>query len=322
MLATAEISTIPSEEQIATCWHFDEALKAAGAEEPFWIAQKVIITPDKAGEIYASRRMALERKPTPGVWRKYSASMRTGKFFRLDLMGFGDTAKNYPGVAEGIEPLFNGQHRLLAGMDTRLAMLTDIRFNIPWAAYPHLDTPRVREAYAQLRWLEGISLGDVSATGLWALAKRAILITREGQRHQLGNARMPYTHEEIIEVIQQGVISLAAEMGWRFRGSVVSAPAPVALACYVILSESKVPGKEGLLQDFLRKLEFGRFTDEDDPVYELRERLIAEHQDRNGDRYKNARVTHFILRTWNMIMSGEKFKLRSPEKSDPILRPL
>ena len=316
------IDTNPTDQEIATLPRFDEALKESGDHEQGWIAQRILITPEDAADILLDRRMAIERPQTKGTVQKHAASMKRRRWFRLDLLGFGATDRLYPGVAEGIAPLFNGQHRLQAVTVCGMPQVFDIRFNIPWEAYAHVDTVRVREAYASLRWLDGIHLGEVSAQGMWALAKRAIDITVEGRRAQLLGGKQPYPHEQIVEFIQQGIIPIAAEMGWRFRGTAIATPPPVALACYLILTESKVPGKAELLEGFLKKLRVGLFVDGDDPVHALRERLIQEHAERTGDRYYAPRTTHFILRTWNMVVGGELAKLRAQPKEEPFIRPI
>src|SRR6185437_8889443 len=115
---------------------------------------------------------------------------------------------------------------------------------------------------------------------------------------------------------------IAAEMGWRFKGTAIATPPPIALACYLILTESNVPGKADLLEEFLKKLRVGLFVDADDPVHALRERLIQEHGERAGDRYYAPRTTHFVLRTWNMVVGGERTKLRAQPKEEPFIKPI
>lgn len=294
---------------------FAQAFKNSLSKPPMWIERYVLITPEDAGDILEGRRMSLERTPMKYTWVKYATSMDNTQFYgTLHTLKFGNPAYGDATVADGVEPMYDGQHRLLSIINTRRPQLMHVMFNVPKEAHAHIDTPRVRPQYTSLSFL-----GYTDAKLLNRLATRACVL-KSGRR--VFNGHLKPTIEQVMEVIDAGGVTEAARWAKAFRTSRLANDTAVGTAAYVILSESRADSLGERLDDFFNTLLTGVGLTEDNPIHVLRERLIKDWGKRGKLSENTDRQTHFILMSWTHWVEGTYTQqLRTPDSNAPLPRP-
>lgn len=304
--------------------YFHETEKEAGLSGvECWGPVPVLFTKEVAWEVIETRRMARERPVSPAVWGKYARSISNKTFYpQLHTVKFGPTAYHDGLVKDGVNPIYDGSHRMYGIYNTGIDQIMRVMFNVPAIMHPHIDTPRVRTRYQELGFngQTDVKLLDTLALRAWHLS----------QGRRLFRRHMVPTTEEVLALIDiDSGLPEAVNFAKLFTGRKICTPSAAGVAAYTILSESRVIKDEKKLAAevtrFFGDLVSGARLDEKDPVFMLRERLRTDYQVKAGgasDRNASEQ-TWLIIRGWNYRQEGKrperKYQLPSTDKPGTLI---
>lgn len=163
---------------------------------------------------------------------------------------------------EGV--LLDGQHRLRACVEAGVSFDTDVIIGLDPASLSTIDTGAVRTA-AHIVGFYGVQ----NATNACALATFLIIHRKHGIS-RYNNAACKPTKAEVVELARaDGRIQVVA--GRAVQWGKKLAPPRVLTFCYYLFSEQN----ETRAEEFFREFHSGTDLQPNNPVYVLRERLIA-----------------------------------------------
>jgi hypothetical protein len=259
------------------------------------------MTPEMAKELLGKNTLNF-RKPDIARVRRYANDMREGKW-----VFNGDTVK-----LSG-EILLDGQHRLLAvvqsGMTVRMLLVSGISHE----AGRTIDDGKPRTAG---QWLT--HLGVKNANNIAAIARWCIVYNKSLWKNSSTGVD-GYSRSEIVEFVDlhHDELQSAYRMCSPSR-SMMSASHHAALV--LAASGMSDPAQNNMIVWFCRSLATGVDLSEDEPVFQLRSRLIVKHSAH--------KLTPFMQRmlltiAWNKTAAGEtcsfiRYRLTGPAKQKPI----
>lgn len=228
----------------------------------------------------------LERNKKPGIVRRYAGDMKRGRW-KLT----GDTIKfDWNGV------LIDGQHRLLAIIESSVSVRSDVRFGLDPEVFVNIDTQARRIA------ADSLAIRGEIHTKILASAIGNIILYKRGHFASIG--RMSFTNDEIIDFLDQNpTIRDSVPFGLRASRVLI---ASVGIACHYLASQIYKEKAEY----FWQRLTDGIGLDASDPIYLLRERLIADRT--GGTKYRrllrSVELTALTIKAFNAFISGRPMK--------------
>ena len=244
------------------------------------------ITPPIARE-YLKKNKPNNRKMSQSIVRGYRADMLSGNF---KLTG-------EPIQFDVMDTLVNGQHRLeaLAGIEDETFSVTMLVVrNVPEDAFRYMDNG-CRRTVAQVAQIENIPYAATVAS-----VGRLLYIMEHHGAQYLKGGKNP-TRIQILDYVRNNheLIQRAAQVADGCRDLVMQS---VAGTCFCLFYKRSGPSAE----EFFERLRTGVNLTETDPVYHLRQRLIA-NRARRGKLAQNDLIALFIL-TWKAFLNGRPMK--------------
>jgi hypothetical protein len=263
-------------DRLALAWKFDADI----------VYSKELITPTEAARILSAQAQFVDP-----LGRKVQRRVEQSEVDALARqMAAGLFVLNGDALKFNGDRLLDGQHRLLAVVKAGVPVWFSVARNVPLAAFPTIDTGRVRTT-ATLLGLEGTAYSIEIAAG----ARLAMLYERHGSFFAPG---ANYARTEIVAYVKD------AEGAWvdigRFIKTLKGLPLQVSIAMalsFLVRAKYKTES-----ECFLRDLASGVSLREDQPVRVLRERLLA-------NKVKRAKLATYVLgaftiKAWNAELSG------------------
>lgn len=312
-----------SEAGVVTTSTLADAMKDSVGRKAFYTVEDVLITPEEAREILASRRLPRERFLTERTVEKYKRDMETGTFYgALHTIKFGLNDTSLPEdqfVAElgGGEPvLYDGQHRLRAIVLTGMPQAMNVMFNVPPEAHGNIDDNRVRRLSDQLRFK-----GEDNSPALERLITRAYAWA-QGKRTYSGHVQ-PTVQEAERFVNADPSLRDAVNVAATFKGDKLATPTAMAFLYWVIQHESKQAHLPQRMLEFFTDLHTGANMEEGDPVLVLRDRLREEFHSKEPQLRRTHNQIHMGITAWNHRAKGTKVSfLRVPKVKANLPNPL
>jgi hypothetical protein len=219
------------------------------ASEP--IRFRMLVTPEMAKRWLDANTK--NRKPTDGHWLEIAIDMEQCRWkYNGASIKFGK---------DGV--LLDGQHRLMACVESRTPFDTDVVFGLDPGVLDTIDTNVLPRTAAHIAQLEGVE----NATGSSALAYLLLVHEKHGI-HRVQNVGCKPTKTEVIARVKADprVAPIAGRATtWARR---LVQPRVVAF-CYYLFSQQDTDKAEQFVEEFSNGQDIGR----GDPVYYLRERM-------------------------------------------------
>ena len=246
---------------------------------------------------YGMKTVIFDKEFAEGVLELNTGNRRINRR-KLDLLAeqmrsgsFENTGEPVIFSAEGV--LNDGQHRIMAVVESDAVVDMDVRFGIPRKAFTKTDTGSSRNGGDVLA-IRGIAGGAAVAP-----AVRLLVL----YRHGLPDAIRDFvSNAEIDEAFDKwkGIESVGKQVaGYNFPKGVRSTP---LLATAFMASRS--PGKEKLAA-WLETLATGLTSSRSDPAYLLRERLMHGIEAPIGTREGLLERFALMIMSWNAAAAGE-----------------
>lgn len=245
---------------------------------------KMTVTPEIASEMleWNTRNRAV----TKNTVDEYARHMKQGTFSYTRVP-----------IIFSSERLIDGQHRLLACLQSGASFLVDIAFGAPDEAFKDIDRGKKRTA------------GDIfSIYGIpnYSLASASI---RWVMRHKLNgmfdfpSGKRPTPEELYRFYLEHADIQDYMQTGRRMSKAKLASPTLMIALHYILAKKNKQQADEF----FERVLSGVGFTSETDPAYKLREKLL---DDRSGhDRLNDLAVGAYVVQAWNAMRTGRRIGL-------------
>ncbi len=198
--------------------------------------------------------------------------------------------------AEGV--LNNGQHRLLAVVESDALVDMDVRFGIPRRVFTKTDTGASRTG-GDVLTVAGAAHGAAVSRAL-----RLLVLYRRGLPDAI---REFVSNDEIARACERwpGIAEVAQRVhGYNFPKGIRSTP---LLATAVLASRS--PGKSQL-DAWLHTLATGLDATRDNPAWQLRERLMRGVEAPVGTREGLLERFALMIKSWNLHATGETVGMR------------
>lgn len=253
-------------------------------------------------DFYGMRTLLFDPEMSQAVLTYNTANRRVNKR-KLGILAaqmasgqFGNTGEPIIISAEGV--LNNGQHRLLAVIESGATVDMDVRFGIPRRMVTRTDTGASRNA-GDVLTIKGIAHG-----GPVSQAVRLLILYKRGLP---GSIREYVSNDEVARAIDRwpGIVDIAAEIqALRFPAAIRSTP---LLATAYLASRS--PSKDRL-SAWLEGLATGADIGRTDPVYQLRERLLRGADAPVGTREALLERFALMVKCWNLHAAGRTVALR------------
>jgi hypothetical protein len=199
--------------------------------------------------------------------------------------------------AEGV--LNNGQHRLLAVVESEAVVDMDVRFGIPRKTFTKTDTGAPRSGG------DVLTIAGVAHGGMVSSAVRLLILYKRGLPDSI---REFVSNDEIARAYRRwsGIADVAQQIAaHHFPKGVRSTP---LLATAYLASRSSGKAK---LDGWLHTLATGEDVRRDNPVYQLRERLMHGIEAPIGTREGLLERMALMIKSWNLYAAGETVPMRS-----------
>ena len=228
---------------------------------------------------------------------EYNTANRTlnrGKVARLVAQMQAGTFENTgePLIVSREGVLNDGQHRLVAVIQSDVTVDMDVRFGIARSAFPKTNTGAARTSS------DVLAIGGVSGGAAVAPAVRLLILYGRGLP---GSIREFVSNSEVHEAFQRwpGVEDVAKQISTlKFPRGVRSTP--LLTTAYLASCSS---GKDRLA-DWLETLATGVGHGRNDPAFILRERLMAGVDAAIGTRESLVERLALMINSWNAFASG------------------
>ena len=192
--------------------------------------------------------------------------------------------------AEGV--INNGQHRLLAIVESNAVLDIDVRFGIPRKAFSKTDTGTSRSSG------DVLTIKGVAAGGQVASAVRLLVLYRRGLpgaiREFVSNAEVAAAFDEWKDIEEV----VAAVNRHAFPKAVRSTP--LYATAYLASRTSQKSKLDRWLDALATGLDVGR----DSPAYQLRERLMRGTEADIGTREQLLERFALMIKSWNLWAKG------------------
>ena len=230
----------------------------------------------------ANRRVSLRRVS------QLADQMREG--------GFENTGEPIIISDEGI--LNNGQHRLLAVIESGASVEMDLRFGIPRRAFVKTDTGAARNG-ADVLSIRGVQGASQIATTL-----RMLIAYERGLpehiRDFISNDDISKAWDRWPDV--EGAV--AKVQVYRFPSQIRSTP--LFATIFLAMRAPKAAG----LDSWLHMLATGLEANRENPAYQLRERLIKGVGNELGTRERQLQRFALMIKSWNLFRNDETVSMR------------
>lgn len=163
--------------------------------------------------------------------------------------------------------LIDGQHRLHACIEAKVPFETDVIFGLDPTAIRTIDIGKARTA-GHIAHLEGAP----NAASACAVAAMIILHRRHGIQH-LHDCRCQPTKPQVVEAVRSMPALEGAVAQARLLGKKIAPPRVVGFCYYEFAARNRE-----LADRFFTELAHGINLTRENPVYHLRERLLADRQ--------------------------------------------
>jgi hypothetical protein len=261
---------------VAGQWYIDCVRRAKSG--PF--AELVRLTPEKAALLLEVNED--NRNASPNKIAEIAADIRAGNF---ELNG--ET------VIISRDGLLNdGQHRLMAILETGIGIDTFVVFGIKRSARLTVDTGIIRTAGNFIAMAGGKETNQAASVSLWLMAFNDGIVTMGGLvgKH-LTKARIVANYLEFKDEIDEAILFVSNKEAKEMRSR-------TALACaYIVLSRINHRAAD----DFIGKLCVGAGYEKTSAIHATRRRLI----DTQSMRLRPGEKLTIILAGWNAWRRGE-----------------
>jgi hypothetical protein len=264
------------------------------------------ISPEEFGRLvkgfYGTRTLIFDR-PFAEAVLAYNTGNRRVTRRKLDLLArqmrngeFENTGEPIILSAEGV--LNNGQHRLLAVVESDAVVDMDVRFGVPRRVFTKTDTGAPRTGG------DVLTIAGVAHGGMVSSAVRLLILYRRGLPDSI---REFVSNDEIARAYERwsGIAEVAQRVAaYNFPKGIRSTP---LLATAYLASRS--PGK-GKLDSWLYTLATGLDSSRDNPAYQLRERLMRGIEAPIGTREGLLERFALMIKSWDLYSADETVPMR------------
>ncbi len=225
---------------------------------------------------YLNKNAENNRRANRSLVQRYAADMRNGRW-RAEVMD--------PIRFDSTDRLIDGQHRLMAIVDSGVAQTMLVIRGIDPSTIHMIDTGRARSPADMLK------IKGYHNTTLFAAGLRALLVIKESPV----TAKTPafFSHSEILAVAErhEGMLDSCAKVR-AIRGI---RPAPLVAMHYII---GQILGRPDKAAAFMAGFNDGVVHYEGDPIHLYRERLLRE-RDREGVYTAQVYFLMGLMYVWN-----------------------
>lgn len=250
---------------------------------------RMVILPDTASQ-WLKERNSHNRPLKESHWMKLAVDMLEGNW-----MYNGDSIRF---SSDGV--LLDGQHRLMACVEAKVPLETNVTFGLDSASMATIDHNRSRTAGDQLA-LDGVPNSN-QAAAIAAL----IIIHRKHGIQRMSHATLTPTKMQVnaecmqdwrgTQAIQQAIhasTAIGTKLGVANRF--------IGFCYYEFARQNKT-----LADKFFQQLESGLDLSKDDPVYHLRERLASNKGAKA--RLNSMEVLALIIKAWAAFRDGRSVR--------------
>jgi hypothetical protein len=247
-------------------------------------------------EFYGTRTLVFDPPMAEAVLTYNTGNRRISKRKLAILAGqmaagdFANTGEPIIMSANGV--LNDGQHRLLAVMESGATVDLDVRFGIPRHVFAKTDTGASRNA-ADVLTIKGVAHG-----GQISSAVRLLILYRRGLPDSIREFVAP-DHVARAYDRWSGIVDIAAQIQ-KMGFPAAIRTAPLYATSYLA---SRSPAKDRL-PIWLEGLATGADIGRSDPVYQLRERLMRGADAPVGTREALMERFALMIKSWNLFSTG------------------
>ncbi|WP_238752533.1 hypothetical protein [Neolewinella maritima] len=197
--------------------------------------------------------------------------------------------------------LLDGQHRLMAVIESKCDVLFDVRFGVPNAAMLTIDEGKKRNA-ADVLQIQGLK----NSTTVAAAAKRVMRYDAALVATNSGDRSINATNQEVAAWVAQnpGIVDVAAQAHKHYAMVSDSPLSSGYLAAFTFICNRL---DRSLAADFYFRLATGAGLEIDSVVFMLRNRL---NQARNNStlKFSPAYITGLVVTAWNHEREGNSVR--------------
>lgn len=213
--------------------------------------------------------------------------------------------------------LIDGQHRLLACVEANVGFYTLVAWNVPHKAFVNIDRNQSRSTGQLLHLVKGISdYNNVAAALAWLYRFRDGFMLSERDYRP--------TAKEILDLAEKHKdmpesVRTAIGINRRFKAGSVCTVA----VCHYLFTRQDKDAAEG----FFSELSTGADLRQKDPVFKLRERLLASYNSQRGKRLDTYDTIALYFKAWQAYKEKRTFGVETrltwhPGESFPNIGPV
>lgn len=264
------------------------------------------VTPEEFGRLvhdfYGTKTLVFDRAMAEAVLAYNTGNRRVNRrkiqvlAAEMESGEFENTGEPLILSAEGV--LNDGQHRLLAVIESGATVDMDIRFGIPRRAFTKTDTGAGRNANDVLT-IKGIAHGGAIASAI-----RLLILYQRG---------LPDSIREFVsnDLIARGADRWADIAGIATQLHELSFPKAVrSTPLYATAYLASLSPRKARLPLWLEGLATGADISRSSPVYQLRERLMREAEAPKGTRELLLERFALMIFSWNLFASDQTVPLK------------
>jgi len=192
--------------------------------------------------------------------------------------------------------ILDGQHRLLACVETGIAFRTLIVYNVPAEAQPTMDTGKARTLADVLALAGYPNASALAATTLAVLRAETYSLKAAIQ----AGSKYPITRNQGLERVNaEPVLQEVAMYGKKFARLGLAG----RIASLMFYTLSKIDAEDA--QHFFEKLRTGDSLERGNPILTLRNQLLMVKENKRGATNQTY-LTALVIKAWNKFRRGEQ----------------
>ncbi len=280
-------------------------IKSTTEDEPMITTEYEIITPEKAAEylklntcnrsISAARVKSLVEQIKNGKWQPYTHQG----------IAFGENGK-----------LFDGQHRLLAVLQSNTPITILVTRNLPESTLGVIDTGKTRSA-ADLFSMNNYKCGRKLAAG----TRIYVLYEMFPDQNWVNNHQARLTSEELLRNYKKFIGEEKGEIALTLSEKIRQFPYvnPAALFAFVVLCCDAGHQRQHI-EDFVKQLIDGEGLSSESPVFRFRKNLLKKKYDRSriGSLYLSQMHLALLIKVFNFYSEGKTLSSLSVPDFPPM----
>ena len=193
--------------------------------------------------------------------------------------------------------LLDGQHRLCACLNTRKSFWSVVVRGIDEEFFHIINIGKTRSLADVLK-----IAGEVNCSNLACALVRVVQYIRDPSTVGMGT-HSPVSASEAMDTLAMmpRIRDSVAANCFIYSGEIISCGRIAWLHC---LAHEECPNEA---PEFFTKLQTGEGLSSDNPIYQLRVRMMADKQ--SNAKLQTREVLALLIKTWNAYIKGEKMKL-------------